>query len=359
MRILVHADSLAPGRRLALAAAGLARRGHRVTWAGEAPPEAGIPAARGPREAARLKPDLVLAGSRAPFRSGLLARLSGAGAVVLDLEPAQSARWPLPARWALASLHALALIEPADSEAARAARSPVPVERIALWPDGPAAAEVEAAHPDTEVLERACERAFRRRRGHAPVPAVFLDRDGTLVVERGYLTDPEDIELIPGVPEALRDLRSAGYLLVVISNQSGVGRGFFSEETVHAAMARLRGALRERGVELDAIYFCPHRPEAGCPCRKPGTGLLERAEGDLELDLSRSVMVGDKLLDAETGRRAGARGLLVRTGYGRDEEQRLLGGGAEWLPDAVVDDLRGAAGWILGPAAAAAGGPRA
>lgn len=333
---------------MALAAAGLARRGHPVTWVGEAPPDPGIPSVAEDRGLARLGADLVLAGSRAPFRSGLVTRLSGAAVLVLDLVPARVASWLLPQRWAVSSLDAAALIEPAGAEAARSGRPVIPLDRIGLWPDEPPAGSVDAAHVDTEVLERACERAFRRHRGRAPMPAVFLDRDGTLVVERGYLTDPGDIEILPGVPEALHRLKAAGYLLVVVSNQSGVGRGFFSTATVHAAMARLREALRARGVELDAIYFCPHRPEAGCACRKPGTLLLERAREDLELSLTRSAMVGDKLLDAETGRRAGGRGLLVRTGYGRDEEQRVTSGGVEWAPDAVVDDLGGAADWILG-----------
>lgn len=355
MRILVHAGSLAPGRRLAHAAAGLAGRGHRVTWVGSAPP-AGVAAVPGARAAARIRADLVLAGDRAPARSALLARLAGAGLLVLDLEPARAARWPLVARWATAALDRAALIEPGDAAAARALAAAVPLDRIGLWPDDPPAAAPDPSHPDTEVLERACERAFRRHRGQAPLAAVFLDRDGTLVVERGYLTDPADIELLPGVPEALLRLRAAGFLLVVVSNQSGVGRGFFSAATVHAAMARLRGALRERGVELDAIYFCPHRPDAGCACRKPGTGLLERAAEDLAISLPRSVMVGDKRLDAETGRRAGGRGLLVRTGYGRDEEQQVAGGDPRVAPDAVVADLGAAADWILARAGSGAGG---
>jgi D-glycero-D-manno-heptose 1,7-bisphosphate phosphatase len=174
---------------------------------------------------------------------------------------------------------------------------------------------------------------------------VFLDRDGTLVIERGYLSDPDDIELLPGTAQALRELKAAGYPLVVISNQSGVGRGFYPESRVHEAMARLRHELRARGVELDAVYFCPHRPEAGCACRKPGTALLERAADDLELTLRHSVMVGDKMLDVETGHRAGAHGILLRTGYGRDEEQR--GADARTVPDAVCDDIAQAARWIL------------
>src|SRR5262249_54734610 len=156
---------------------------------------------------------------------------------------------------------------------------------------------------------------------------VFLDRDGTLVVERGYLTRVEDLELLPGVPMALRELHEAGYALVVVSNQSGVGRGLFPLSRVHEAMGRLRLLLRREGVELDAIRFCPHRPDAGCACRKPGIELVRAAAADLRLVLRESAMVGDKLLDVETGRAAGTRAVLLRTGYGRDEERGLDGAG--------------------------------
>jgi len=178
-----------------------------------------------------------------------------------------------------------------------------------------------------------------------PRAAVFLDRDGTLVVEREYLDDPAGLELLPGVASALRGLRGAGFALVVVSNQSGVGRGRFTAGRVHEVMAGLRHALRAQGVELDAIYFCPHRPEEGCPCRKPGTALLERAADDQQLDLAQSVMVGDKRIDVLAGQRAGGHGVLVRTGYGREEERA-----AETEPrgaDYIADDLAGAARWIL------------
>jgi len=177
--------------------------------------------------------------------------------------------------------------------------------------------------------------------------AAFLDRDGTLVVERGYLSDPADLELLPGAADAVRTLHAAGLAVVVISNQSGVGRGLFPLARVYQAMAALRRVLRARGAELDAIYFCPHRPEEGCDCRKPGSALLLRAAEDLQLDLRRSAMVGDKLLDVETGHRAGGLGVLVRTGYGRDEEGRLASEPASRRPDRVSGDLAEAAGWIV------------
>jgi D-glycero-D-manno-heptose 1,7-bisphosphate phosphatase len=155
------------------------------------------------------------------------------------------------------------------------------------------------------------------------------------------------VELIPGVGEALRQLRGAGFALVVISNQAGVGRGLFGLTSVYAAMARLREALRGEGVELDAIYFCPHHPDEGCACRKPGTALLERAAEDLQLSLRHSAMAGDKLLDVEAGRRAGGAGVLVLTGHGREEAERLRGEPGAPAPDAVCDDFAAAARWIL------------
>jgi len=344
MRALVHAASLAGGpERMRLAAAGLARRGHFVTWRGA--PTAGAHA--GPREAGPFGADVVLGSARAPLRTAWMGWKAGAHCMVLALEAERVRQWGLMERLACHSMYTAGLVESADRETMRALPREIELERIGLWSDEPPPPEPDPAHPDTEWLERACERALARHRGRAPRPAVFLDRDGTLVIERGYLSDPDEIELLPGVARALRNLKAAGYPLVVVSNQSGVGRGLFPESRVHEAMARLREALRVEGVELDAIYFCPHRPEEGCACRKPGVALLERAADDLQLSLRRSALVGDKRLDVETAHRAGALGLLVRTGYGRDEEQRSEGEAAERGPDAVCDDLAAAARWIL------------
>jgi D-glycero-D-manno-heptose 1,7-bisphosphate phosphatase len=124
---------------------------------------------------------------------------------------------------------------------------------------------------------------------------------------------------------------------------------------VYETMARLRLALRAHGVELDGIYFCPHAPDAGCACRKPGTALLERAAEDQQLTLRRSTMVGDKQIDVETGRRAGGHGVLVRTGYGREEEKRVGEMPAGSRPEFVADDLSAAAAWILAREDAAEG----
>lgn len=157
--------------------------------------------------------------------------------------------------------------------------------------------------------------------------AVFFDRDGTLIREREYLSDPEGVELLPGAAAAVRIARRAGFAPILATNQSGVGRGLFSEDAVGAVHARLAELLAAEGARLDAVYVCPHAPEAGCDCRKPAPGLLARAAAERGLDLRRSFVVGDKEADLALARAAGATGLLVRTGYGRAEEPRLLASG--------------------------------
>lgn len=336
MRIVVHDASLADsGARMTTALAGLALRGHEVARAGD----------RGARSGAGA--EIVVGGAAAPVRTALAGWLAGAQVMLLDLHLAELERWRWGERWAWGSLHSVALVEEAEAGSLAADPRGLAHERIGLWPAGDAGAAPDPSHPDVEVLERACERALARHRGGAPRPAVFLDRDGTLVRETGYLSDPGAVELLPGVGRALRNLVEADVPLVVVSNQSGVGRGMFTARDVHAVMARLRAVLRVHGVELGAIYFCPHRPDQGCPCRKPGTGLLARAAEDLHLSLADSVMIGDKRIDAATGRLAGGRGILVRTGYGREEERRTDVPGP--APDRVCDDLAAAVAWWLGP----------
>lgn len=184
-------------------------------------------------------------------------------------------------------------------------------------------------------------------------PAVFLDRDGTINVEvEGALADPSQLELIPGVLGALGDLRDAGYALVGITNQSAIARGWMDEQDlgrVHAALGELLGA---GGVELDLLLHCPHHPTAGsgeftgpCACRKPKPGMLQTAQGALGLDLASSWIVGDAERDLEAGRAVGCRPLLVRTGKGARELERIRDEGRD-LPQAV-DDLRAAADFIL------------
>lgn len=352
MRVLAVVER--PGR-LGLAAAGLALRGHDVAWLGGVPPPEGVEGLepiRSRRELWAATADVVVSDASRPLGSALAGWQARAGAQVHGLARERVRAWGFLDRLAWASLQALGLVEPGEADLFRSDPLGLDPERLALWPDGPTAAEPDPGHPDVEVLERACARARARHHGPARRPAVFLDRDGTLVREVGYLADPANLEILPRVPEALRALQAAGYALVVVSNQSGVGRGLFPLRRVHEAMARLRRRLRAHHVELDGIYFCPHRPEAGCPCRKPGTALLERAAEDLLLLPRASFVVGDKQLDVATARRAGARGVLVRTGYGRDEEQRVDAAGG---PERVCDDLAAAAEWILSLSQEAAG----
>lgn len=185
-------------------------------------------------------------------------------------------------------------------------------------------------------------------------PAVFLDRDGTIMREAEYLSDPAGVELLPGAAEGIRRLRQAGFAVVVASNQSGVARGYFDEATVGRVNARLAELLAAAGAGLDGVYYCPHYPGASvaqyaraCDCRKPAPGMLLAAARDLGLDLGRSWVVGDKLSDIEFGGRQGLKTILVLTGYGA--QTREAGFAADGpKPDFIADDLAAAARLILG-----------
>jgi histidinol-phosphate phosphatase family protein len=163
---------------------------------------------------------------------------------------------------------------------------------------------------------------------------VLLDRDGTLIEERNYITDAEQVELIPGVVKGLRRLNEMGLRLVVITNQSALGRGYLDEAGLNAIHEKVQALLGAEGIRLDAIYYCPHKPDDGCSCRKPGSGLVERAAKELSFDARESFVIGDKASDIEMGRNVGATTLLVCTGYGA---QVAADGTAR--PDYVVNDL--------------------
>ncbi len=171
-------------------------------------------------------------------------------------------------------------------------------------------------------------------------PAIFLDRDGTLMEEAQYCASPEQVRVFPEVPEALRALRAAGFVLVIVTNQSGIGRGYYTVADFEAVQARLL-ALLGPGL-IAATYFCPEAPEAGSPRRKPRPEMVLEAARDLGLDLGRSWFVGDKAIDVQCGQAAGTRAILVRTGHGAGED----GGAAEF----VAKDFASAAGFILRPA---------
>ena len=167
---------------------------------------------------------------------------------------------------------------------------------------------------------------------------VVLDRDGTIIVERQYLSDPRQVELIPGAASGLRQLSEMGLGLVVITNQSAVGRGFFDQARLDLIHQRLCELLNAEGVHLDGIYVCPHTPEDACPCRKPRPGLLELAAQELGFDPQACFVVGDKACDIELGQRVGATTFLARTGYGAQ-----VAAESTVTPDYVVDDLWDAA----------------
>ncbi len=172
---------------------------------------------------------------------------------------------------------------------------------------------------------------------------MLLDRDGTINVEKEYLSSAGDLELLPNTLPGLRALRELGLGLVVLTNQSGIGRGYFSAEAVDGIHRALAGLLAAGGVSLDGIYVCPHAPDEGCACRKPAPGLAEQAARELGFRLADSFVIGDKAADIELGRSVGATTILVRTGYGRRVETNAAAG-----PDYVADDLAGAARIIAG-----------
>ncbi len=168
---------------------------------------------------------------------------------------------------------------------------------------------------------------------------VFLDRDGTIIVEKNYLSDPREVELLPGAAEGLGKLAGLGYLLVVVTNQSGVGRGYFDVDQVEAVHARLDELLAESGTRLDKYYYCPHLPENRCRCRKPLTGMIDDAVRELDIDIRGSYMIGDKLCDLQLGKNAGLASVLVRTGYGSnlDDDQSVAEAGCRLVADNLLD----------------------
>ena len=173
--------------------------------------------------------------------------------------------------------------------------------------------------------------------------AVFIDRDGTLTEERFYMSDPDQVVLLPGTATALLDLREAGFKLVVVTNQSGIARGLYSEDDYHAVAKRLDDLLVEAGSPVDATMYCPHHPDFGtaCGCRKPATGMYRQAAAELGIDLADSYYVGDKVADVTPAHELGGVGVLVRTGYGEEEAARVPAG------TSVVEDLVDAARLIL------------
>lgn len=170
-------------------------------------------------------------------------------------------------------------------------------------------------------------------------PAVFIDRDGTLIEEVNFLSRVEDLEVFSFTPTAIRILKDRGFLVIVVTNQSGIGRNIYTETDMHAIHAQIQ---KELGDAIDAFYFCPHLPCDGCECRKPGLGMIEAARRDFDIDMTRSWMIGDKKIDVETGFKAEIKTAMVRTGYGSQHANDL-----ERSPEIIAVDLLNAVELLL------------
>jgi heptosyltransferase-2 len=205
-----------------------------------------------------------------------------------------------------------------------------------------------------EVVHTAAMRQLRMGSFTAPstarsdskTPVVYLDRDGTLNFDPGYLNQPEQLRLLPGAGQAVARLNRAGFNTVVLSNQSGLARGLITQDQLEAIHQRLRELLAEDGARLDGIFICPHHPDEGCACRKPAPGLVHRAQRELGVSPDNAIVIGDKASDVELARNVGALAVFVRSGNVPEEEQaRMAERGL--APDYVARDLTGAVRWIL------------
>ncbi len=181
--------------------------------------------------------------------------------------------------------------------------------------------------------------------------AAFVDRDGTLIAERDFLTREEDIKIFPQTVEAIRLLRELGYLVVVVSNQSGVARGYLTEQRVFEINEEVFRRLEEKDARPDLFFYCPHHPDAtvkeyrfDCDCRKPAPGMITMAQQIIDIDIANSVSIGDKLSDVQLCQNLGGRGILVLTGYGTSERVRIESSGIQ--PDYIADTVLDAARWL-------------
>jgi len=168
--------------------------------------------------------------------------------------------------------------------------------------------------------------------------AIFLDRDGVINKEVNYLSDPSDFEFIEGSIEALKILKQKRFLLIVISNQAGIARGYFTEETLKKIHEKMIKILNQNDTKMDAIYYCPHHPKftGSCDCRKPNPGMILKAKLKYNIDLKRSYMVGDTLNDIKTGKAVKCKTVLVLTGYGKDEQKKIR----SIIPDMIFKNLK-------------------
>lgn len=184
-------------------------------------------------------------------------------------------------------------------------------------------------------------------------PTVFIDRDGTINYDAGYINDPDSFRMYPFAPQAVRMLNLSGFLAVIITNQSGLGRGFFTEETMNLVNKKMTNSFELQGAKIDGLFYCPHQigskiPQynVDCRCRKPYTGMIEQAFAELPIDKSKTFFIGDKYSDMETGFNAGCKTIMVKTGYGKGE---LIQKSAKWerMPDTICENLLDAVRIIL------------
>jgi len=183
--------------------------------------------------------------------------------------------------------------------------------------------------------------------------AVFLDRDGTLIVEVGYLSDPDQLEVYEGSAEAIKKLNDAGILSILVTNQSGVARGYFGEDTVNLLNQKLSDVIKEKNAYLDAAYYCPHHKKGiiekykkDCDCRKPKPGLINQAIADFkDINPEKSYVIGDKVCDIELAKNAGCKGILIKTGYGAQVLKESCQDDVK--PDYVAEDMIDAVNWLL------------
>ena len=176
--------------------------------------------------------------------------------------------------------------------------------------------------------------------------AVFVDRDGTINVDGPYLSDPDKFEMYPGVGNGMKKLKDNGFKIIVITNQSGIARGYFTKKQLSEIHERMKKEFHQFNVELDGIYYCPHHPDDGCNCRKPKTGLFDKAIKDHDIIVEKSYMIGDKIQDIEAGIKIGTKSILIPVLDGKDgtiyEEHQL-----DYHPDYVACDFEDAVGWVL------------
>ena len=172
--------------------------------------------------------------------------------------------------------------------------------------------------------------------------AVFLDRDGTIARDVHYCSRPEDLELLPTVGEGIRLLNENRFKVVIITNQSGIARGYFTEQMLGKIHQKMRGDLAQYGAHIDAIYYCPHHPDEGCECRKPKPQLAYQAINDLQIDCQQSYVIGDRLMDVELARAIGCKSVMILNDLGKSELEDC-----DIFPDYIAPDLELAARWII------------